>query len=210
MVSSDIIFKYFPDLSEHQQKQINQLYPLYEEWNAKINVVSRKDIDQLYERHVLHSLSIAQFTGFSPGSELLDVGTGGGFPGIPLAILFPECQFHLVDSIRKKITVVEEVAKGIGLTNLTAEHQRMEKVKGKYDFVISRAVAQTKQLFIWAHQKISKDQQNDLDNGMILLKGGDLAQEMKEFGRRYIEKDLSEFYSEDFFETKKIIYVPVH
>lgn len=206
----DTILKYFPDLTETQQNQMDQLLPLYEEWNAKINVVSRKDIDQLYERHVLHSLAIVQFTTFSNGSKILDVGTGGGFPGIPLAILYPECHFHLVDSIGKKITVVNEVAKAIGLENLTAEHQRMEKVKGKYDFIVSRAVAQTKQLFIWAHQKVSKEQRNDLDNGMILLKGGDLKKEMKEFGRSYIEKDLSDYFSEEFFETKKIIYVPVH
>lgn len=209
-MSPEIIYKYFPDLTEGQKNQFDQLYPPYEEWNAKINVISRKDLDQLYERHVLHSLALAKFTTFSPGSEILDVGTGGGFPGIPLAILFPECQFHLVDSIGKKIAVVNEVAKEIGLTNLTAEHQRMEKVSGKFDFVISRAVAQTKQLFIWAHQKVSKEQRNDLDNGMILLKGGDLNQEMKEFGRRYVQKNLSDYFSEGFFETKKIIYVPVH
>lgn len=173
-------------------------------------MVSRKDIDQLYERHVLHSLAIAQFVSFAPGSQILDVGTGGGFPGLPLAILFPDCNFHLVDSIGKKITVVNEVAKAIKLDNLTAEHQRMEKVSGKFDFIVSRAVAQTKKLFIWAHQKVSKEQHNDIDNGMILLKGGDLAQEMKEFGRPYIEKDLSDYFAEDFFETKKIIYVPVH
>ena len=210
MSNINIILKYFPDLTDNQRSQIEQLFPLYEEWNAKINVVSRKDIDQLYERHVLHSLTIAKFTSFSSGSKILDVGTGGGFPGIPLAILFPECHFHLVDSIRKKITVVNEVASAIELSNLTAEHERMEKVKGTYDFVISRAVAQTKQLFIWAHQKVSKNQRNELDNGMILLKGGNLEKEMKEFGRPYIEKDLSDYFSEEFFETKKIIYVPVH
>ncbi|MEQ6166710.1 MULTISPECIES: 16S rRNA (guanine(527)-N(7))-methyltransferase RsmG [unclassified Ekhidna] len=209
MSNINIILKYFPDLTDNQRSQIEQLFPLYEEWNAKINVVSRKDIDQLYERHVLHSLTIAKFTSFSSGSKILDVGTGGGFPGIPLAILFPECHFHLVDSIRKKITVVNEVASAIELSNLTAEHERMEKVKGTYDFVISRAVAQTKQLFIWAHQKVSKNQRNELDNGMILLKGGNLEKEMKEFGRPYIEKDLSDYFSEEFFETKKIIYTPV-
>ncbi|MEP0273700.1 16S rRNA (guanine(527)-N(7))-methyltransferase RsmG [Ekhidna sp.] len=206
----EIIHKYFPNLTDSQKDQIEQLYPLYEEWNAKINVVSRKDIDQLYERHVLHSLAIAKFIDFTNGSTILDVGTGGGFPGIPLAILFPDCTFHLVDSIGKKITVVNEVSKALALTNITAEHQRMEKVRGTFDFVVSRAVAQTKQLFIWAHQKISKEQKNDIDNGMILLKGGDLNQEMKEFGRRYVEKDLSNYFSEEFFETKKIIYVPVH
>ena len=210
MSRTDIILKHFPDLTEKQKSQIKELLPLYQDWNARINVVSRKDIDQLYERHVLHSLAIAKFTSFSAGSKILDVGTGGGFPGIPLAILFPECQFHLVDSIRKKITVVEEVANAIGLNNLTAEHERMEKVKGTYDFVVSRAVAQTKQLFIWAHQKVSKNQRNDLDNGMIMLKGGDLEKEMREFGRPFVEKELSDFFSEEFFETKKIIYVPVH
>ena len=209
-MSIEIIHKYFPDLTKIQVSQFEQLHALYQDWNAKINVVSRKDIDQLYERHVLHSLAIAQFTSFIPGSQILDVGTGGGFPGIPLAIMFPECQFHLVDSIGKKITVVKEVSKAIGLKNLTAEHQRMEKVQGKYDFVVSRAVAQTKQLFIWVHQKIRKEQRNDLDNGMILLKGGDLSKEMKEFGRRYMEKNLSDFFTEEFFETKKIVYVPVH
>ncbi len=209
-MSIDSITKYFPELSDIQLEQFDQLQSLYEEWNAKINVISRKDIEQLYERHVLHSLAIAKFTSFNSDSQILDVGTGGGFPGIPLAILFPDCQFHLVDSIGKKITVVNEVASSIGLENLTAEHQRMEKVKGKYDFIVSRAVAQTRQLFIWAHQKISNEQRNDLDNGMILLKGGDLTQEMKEFGRRYIEKSLTEYFDEAFFETKKIIYVPVH
>ncbi|MEP1033696.1 16S rRNA (guanine(527)-N(7))-methyltransferase RsmG [Ekhidna sp.] len=191
-------------------EQFKQLQELYVEWNAKINVVSRKDIDQLYERHVLHSLAIAQFISFAPESQILDVGTGGGFPGIPLAIWYPECGFHLVDSVGKKITVVKEVANAIDLKNLTAEHQRMEKVTGKFDFIVSRAVAQTKQLFIWAHQKVSQEQRNELDNGMIFLKGGDLTQEMKEFGRRYIEKDLSDYFTEEFFETKKIIYVPVH
>ena len=145
MISPDIIEKYFPELTEVQKSQIAQLFQLYEAWNAKINVVSRKDIDQLYERHVLHSLAIAKFTTFAAGSRILDVGTGGGFPGIPLAILYPECDFHLVDSIGKKITVVNEVSSAIGLQNLTAEHQRMEKVRDKYDFVVSRAVAQTKQ-----------------------------------------------------------------
>ena len=209
MITSSIVYKYFPDLTEQQKSQFDALLELYNEWNAKINVVSRKDIDQLYERHVLHSLGIAQFISFVNGSRILDVGTGGGFPGIPLSILFPDCHFHLVDSIGKKITVVNEVAKAIGLPNLTAEHQRMEKVKGKFDFVVSRAVAQTKQLYTWAHQKVSKEQKNDLDNGMILLKGGDLGREMREFGRGYIKKSLTEYFDEAFFETKKIVYVPV-
>lgn len=210
MITSEIIYSYFPDLSDHQKNQIGQLQELYYNWNSKINVISRKDIDQLYIRHVLHSLAIAKFINFVPGSKILDVGTGGGFPGLPLAILFPTCTFHLVDSINKKITVVKEVSSAIGLENLTAEHQRMEKIKETYDFVVSRAVAQTKQLFQWTHQVISDRQQNDLDNGLILLKGGDLTVEMDEFGRRYVEKNLSEYFKEDFFDTKKIIYVPVH
>ena len=171
--------------------------------------MSRKDIDQLYERHILHSLAIAKFISFSPGSEILDLGTGGGFPGIPLAILFPESRFHLVDSIGKKIAVVNEVANALELDNLTAEHQRVEKVKEKYDFIVSRAVARTKQLFIWTHQKIKKEGINEIDNGMILLKGGDLNEEMKEFKRPYSQTNLSDFFQEEFFETKKIIYVPV-
>lgn len=208
-MEANIIHTYFPNLSEEQKEQIASLYPLYKEWNEKINVVSRKDIDQLYERHVLHSLAIAKFISFSPGSEILDLGTGGGFPGIPLAILFPQSRFHLVDSIGKKITVVKEVATALGLENLTAEHQRVEKVKEKYDFIVSRAVARTKQLFIWTHQKIKKEGINEIDNGMILLKGGDLNEEMKEFKRPYSQTNLSGFFQEDFFETKKIIYVPV-
>ncbi|MFK7951549.1 MAG: 16S rRNA (guanine(527)-N(7))-methyltransferase RsmG [Ekhidna sp.] len=193
-----------------QKDQFEKLYPLYQEWNEKINVISRKDIDQLYERHVLHSLAIAKFIEFKPGSRLLDLGTGGGFPGIPLAILFPDCQFHLVDSIGKKIQVVLEVAKGIGLENLTAEHQRAEKVKGEFDFVLSRAVAKTKQLYIWTHQKVSKENKNSMDNGLILLKGGDLKTEMKEFRRPYKQVNLRKYFREEFFETKKIIYVPVN
>lgn len=209
-MKTDLILKYFPNLSDLQKQQFEQLYPLYSEWNEKINVVSRKDIDQLFERHVLHSLAIAKFCQFQPGSNILDLGTGGGFPGIPLAIFFPESNFHLVDSIGKKITVVLEVANALKLKNLTADHQRVEKVKVKYDFIVSRAVARTKQLFIWTHQKIASEQNNDLDNGMILLKGGDLEDEMKEFGRPYIELSLQEYFEEPFFQTKKIIYVPVN
>ena len=209
-MQSDIIFNHFPDLSETQKAQFEKLFPLYQEWNEKINVISRKDIDQLYEHHVLHSLAIAKFIQFKPGSKLLDLGTGGGFPGIPLAILFPECQFHLVDSIGKKIQVVLEVAKAIGLENLTAEHQRAEKVKGEFDFVISRAVAKTKQLFIWTHQKVRKHDKNQMENGLILLKGGDLKAEMKEFRRPYKQVNLRKYFREEFFETKKIIYVPVN
>jgi len=209
LVTSSLIYKYFPDLSDEQKSQFDQLQSLYVEWNSKINVISRKDIDQLYERHVLHSLAIAKFISFASGSRILDVGTGGGFPGIPLAILFPDCHFHLVDSIGKKITVVNEVSKAIGLQNLTADHERMEKVKGRYDFVVSRAVARTKQLFSWIHQKVRRENINEIDNGLILLKGGDLDEEMKEFGRPYVEKVLSNYFEEAFFETKKIIYVPI-
>jgi len=208
-LGSEIIFKYFPDLSNDQAEKINLLQPLYQEWNEKINVISRKDIDMLYERHVLHSLSIAKFVRFSPGTKILDLGTGGGFPGIPLAILFPETHFHLVDSIGKKITVVKEVASFLKIRNLTAEHQRVEKVKDTFDFVISRAVARTKQLFIWTHHKVSRENRNEIDNGLILLKGGELNEEMKEVGRAYVQRDLSEYFQEEFFETKKMVYVPV-
>ena len=207
-MDSEVVYKYFPDLSKQQKEQVDQLLPLYREWNQKINVVSRKDIDLLYERHVLHSLSIAKFIAFEPETQILDLGTGGGFPGIPLAILFPECSFHLVDSIGKKITVVQEVSNALKLTNLSATHERVEKVKGTYDFIVSRAVAKTKQLFIWTHQKIKPHSANDLDCGWILLKGGDLDEELKEFRRPYVEKPLTEFFDEEFFETKKIIYVP--
>lgn len=209
-MNSETVFEHFPELTEIQKQQIDSLLPLFKEWNDKINVVSRKDIDQLYERHVLHSLSIAKFIKFKPGSKILDLGTGGGFPGIPLAILFPETDFHLVDSINKKIRVVTEVSQAIGLNNLTSEHQRAEKVNGKFDFIISRAVARTKQLFIWTHQKVSNKNNHDIDNGMILLKGGDLKEEMKELKRKYQEIALTEFFPFDFFETKKIIYVPIH
>lgn len=205
-----IIYKYFPELTEKQKSQFEQLFPLYKDWNEKINVISRKDIEHLYERHVLHSLAIAKFIQFTPGTKVLDLGTGGGFPGIPLAIMFPEVSFHLVDSIGKKITVVKEVAEALGITNLKAEHQRVEKVKETYDFIVSRAVARTKLLFIWTHQKISKVQRNEMDNGLILLKGGDLKEEMKEFKRAYSQKKLHTYFKEEFFATKKIIYVPVH
>lgn len=205
-----LVFKYFPHLTAHQKNQIEQLLPLYKDWNEKINVVSRKDIDLLYERHVLHSLAIARFIEFLPGADILDLGTGGGFPGVPLAILFPDSNFHLVDSINKKITVVKAVAESIGLKNLTAEHQRVEKVKGTYDFIVSRAVARTKQLAIWTHQKVKKAGMHSIDNGMILLKGGDLEEELKEYRRAYTQTNLSTYFSEEFFETKRIIYVPVN
>ena len=207
-MDSSLIVKYFPDLSEAQKTRFAHLGDLYADWNEKINVISRKDIEDLYERHVLHSLGIAKFTSFAPGTKLLDVGTGGGFPGIPLAILFPESRFHLVDSIGKKIKVVQEIAAGIGLTNVTAEHTRVEKLKGPYDFVLSRAVAPAKQLYQWTHHCLGKTTENELSYGWIFLKGGDLRKEMKEARRHYQMTALSTHYEEPFFETKYVIYVP--
>jgi len=207
-VESEIIHKYFPDLSEIQKNQINQLHSLYTGWNRKINVISRKDIDQLYERHVLHSLAIARFIRFKPECRILDPGTGGGFPGIPLAILFPEVSFHLVDSIRKKITVVNEVSNALKLRNLTTACQRVEKVRGTFEFIVSRAVAKTKQLFTWTRQQVEEKSKNKIANGWIFLKGGDLTEELKAFGRPYTEILLSDYFEETFFETKKLIYIP--
>ncbi len=174
-MTSDIVFKYFPDLTPEQKQQYQQLPELYNFWNSQINVISRKDIDLLFERHVLHSLGIAKVMAFLPGERVLDVGTGGGFPGIPLAILFPETLFYLVDSIGKKIKVVNEVAKAIGLENLKAEHIRAEQVAGKFDFVISRAVTQLKDFYPWVKDKFNKESKNTLSNGILYLKGGDLG-----------------------------------
>lgn len=207
-VSSDIIFHYFPKLTAEQQKQIGHLGELYEEWNAQINVVSRKDIDQLYERHVLHSLAIFKFMPFSSGSNVLDIGTGGGFPGIPLAIVHPEVQFVLSDSIGKKIKVVQGVADAIGLKNITAIHERSEKIKGQFDFVVSRAVADISELTQWSNNKIKKQQQNALPNGMICLKGGDLREELTPFKKRVQVFELSDYFQEEFFQTKKLVYLP--
>ncbi len=201
----DLIRKYFPELSDVQQSQFEQLWPLYTEWNAKINVISRKDIDELYLRHVLHSLAIAKVKSFKPGTKILDVGTGGGFPGIPLAIFFPESDFHLVDSIQKKIKVVDEVVNGIGLKNVTFEHQRAEKVKGKFDFVVSRAVTRMKPFTQWVQQKIHPSP----DGGIYYLKGGDLTEEMGEIKYGWNEYPISKFFDEDFFETKKVIFVKI-
>jgi len=204
-----IIENYFPNLTEKQKEQFAQLGPLYEEWNAHINVISRKDLDSLYERHVLHSLSIAKFISFKKGTKLMDLGCGGGFPGIPLAILFPEVSFVMIDSIGKKIKVVQAVADALGLKNVEAHHMRAEKVKGQFDFVITRAVAPMMELVKWARKKISKVQQHDIENGIIALKGGDLSQELASWGNRKSIVNLLDYYKEDFFETKKIIHVPV-
>ncbi len=200
---------YFPSITEKANAQLKQLLPLYEEWNSQINVISRKDLDQLYTRHVLHSLAIHKFLQFAPGSRILDIGTGGGFPGIPLAILNPEVNFVLVDSIGKKIKVVQEVSNALGLTNVTAIHERAEKVKGPFDFVVSRAVAEMKLLLQWSHGKMSKKQINALPNGLICLKGGDLKEELKGLSKDIELYDLKQWFSDDFFETKKLVYVPL-
>lgn len=208
MSDVSLITKYFPNLTEKQLKQFGQLQELYTLWNAQINVVSRQDIENLYEKHVLHSLGIAKVMKFKPGTEILDVGTGGGFPGIPLAILFPDCQFHLVDSIGKKIKVVTEVAQALGLTNLTAQHERAENVVNDYDFIVSRAVTRLKPFYGWIKDKITKNQFNTLKNGILYLKGGDLEEELQEFGGKYELYNLSDHFEEEFFETKKVVYVP--
>jgi 16S rRNA (guanine527-N7)-methyltransferase len=205
----DLIVKYFPDLTEQQIHQFSLLPQLYEEWNSKINVVSRKDIDLLLERHVLHSLGIAKVTRFSPGSNIMDVGTGGGFPGIPLAILFPESSFLLVDSIGKKIKVVEEVAAGAQIKNIRALHERAEKINEKFDFIVSRAVTDFSEFYSWIKNKISKRQINEFENGILYLKGGDLSEELKNFRNRTLIFDLSQQFEEEFFETKKVVYMPV-
>jgi len=206
-MTSDIVFKYFPDLTAKQRSQIEQLPELYNLWNSQINVISRKDIDLLYERHVLHSLGIAQIMSFLPDESVLDVGTGGGFPGIPLAILFPQTRFHLVDSIGKKIKVVQEVAKALGLTNVKASHLRAEQLGEKFDFVVSRAVTQLKDFYPWVRGKFNKDSKNTLLNGILYLKGGDLEQEIKESGLKVQQYHLKDYFTEEFFETKQVIYV---
>ncbi|ADR20318.1 ribosomal RNA small subunit methyltransferase G [Marivirga tractuosa] len=206
MDSSAIVEKYFPQLSAQQKAQFQELGNLYAEWNEKINVISRKDIENIYEKHILHALAIAKFQNLS-GKKILDVGTGGGFPGIPLAILFPDAQFTLVDSIGKKIKVVKAVAESLGLENVEAYHQRAEKTKGKFDFVVSRAVTRMKSFLHWINQKIQADNPED-SSGVIALKGGDLEDEMAEIKRMYQEVSISEYFSEAFFDTKKIIFIP--
>lgn len=205
----EIIKKYFPDLTPRQEEQFGQLGELYRFWNEQINVVSRQDVDNLYERHILHSLGIAKVMQFKPMTEILDVGTGGGFPGVPLAILFPDSQFHLVDSIGKKIRVVEEVSKAIGLTNLRAEQKRAELVPAAaYDFIVSRAVTRLTPFYGWVKTKVHKNQFNDLKNGILYLKGGDLTEELQELGKKTTVYELSDYFTEAFFETKKVVYVP--
>lgn len=203
----DLILKYFPDLTEEQKRQFAALYDLYLDWNSKINVISRKDIENLYEHHVLHSLGIAKVIHFRPGTQIMDLGTGGGFPGIPLAILFPEVHFHLVDSIGKKVRVASEIANSIGLKNVTFRHARAEEEKGKFDFVVSRAVMPLTDLLKIIRKNISSKLQNALPNGLICLKGGELGNETMPVKNKTTLWDLKEFFEEEFFETKKVVYV---
>lgn len=202
------ILRYFPDLTEIQISQFQQLEVLYQDWNAKINVISRKDIEELYVKHVLHSLAIAKIQKFEPGTYVLDVGTGGGFPGIPLAILFPETRFYLIDVILKKINVVKAVAEAIGLKNVKAEQLRAENVKGDFDFIVSRAVTNMPDFFMWVKDKIKKQNKHELKNGILYLKGGDLTEELMDFPKA-IQYDIAEFFDNEFFETKKVVHVPL-
>ena len=205
----EIITKYFNNLTEEQRTQFAALYDLYTDWNSKINVISRKDIQNLYEHHVLHSLGIAEIINFKPGTKIMDLGTGGGFPGIPLAIMFPECQFHLVDSIGKKVRVATEIATAIGLKNVTFRHCRAEEEKQKFDFVVSRAVMPLADLLKIIRKNISKEQKNGLPNGLICLKGGELEKERSAVKGLVEETGLSDYFSEEYFETKKVVYVPI-
>ena len=203
----ELILKYFPDLTEEQKRQFAALYDLYTDWNSKINVISRKDIENLYEHHVLHSLGIAKVIRFKPGTKVMDLGTGGGFPGIPLAILFPEVQFHLVDSIGKKVRVATEIAGSIGLKNVTTRHARAEEEKQLFDFVVSRAVMPLTDLLKIIRKNISPKQQNALPNGLVCLKGGELERETMPVKNKTTMWNLKEFFGEEFFETKKVVYV---
>lgn len=205
---TQLILSYFPDLTEKQIEQFDRLQELYEDWNSKINVISRKDMDQFYVHHVLHSLGISKVMAFQPGTKILDIGTGGGFPGIPLAILFPDTHFHLVDSIGKKITVVKEVAKALKLGNVEAQQARAESLVRKYDFVISRAVTRMINFYPWVKGKIKREDFNEFQNGILYLKGGDVDEEMEELDKSYVTYHLSDYFKEDFFETKKVVYMP--
>ena len=202
------LLTYFTNLNDLQQQQLQQLHSLYADWNQKINVISRKDIDALYERHVLHALGIAKVLSFAPNARILDVGTGGGFPGIPLAILFPKTDFYLVDSIQKKIGVVNAVAAAVGLKNVQATHQRAEQVNEKFDFVVSRAVTQMPRFVEWVQNKISSTQQHDLANGILALKGGDLSEELRAYPKA-IRYPLADYFQEEFFATKYVIHLPL-
>jgi 16S rRNA (guanine527-N7)-methyltransferase len=209
MNDSTIIEKYFPRLTDKQKQQFAQLGELYATWNAQINVISRADIDNLYEKHILHSLAIAKVVDFKDFTEILDVGTGGGFPGIPLAILYPNCQFLLVDSIGKKIKVVNEIATALGLENIKAEQMRAELVEGEFDFVVSRAVTRLLPFYSWVKGKININNYNKLKNGILYLKGGDLKEELKELGKKSRVFELSDYFTEEFFETKMVVHVPM-
>ena len=204
----ELILKYFPNLTELQIQQFEALEDLYKDWNSKINVVSRKDIDELYLRHVLHSLSIAKVMPFADGSSVLDVGTGGGFPGVPLAILFPNCQFHLIDSINKKLKVVNSVAEQLELKNIKTTHSRVEAINETFDFIVSRAVTAMPEFTKWVKGKIKKDQKNQFKNGILYLKGGDLREELKQYTTVKVFS-LTDYFKEDFFETKKVVYLPL-
>ncbi|KQB38986.1 16S rRNA methyltransferase G [Flavobacterium sp. L1I52] len=204
----DEILKYFPDLTDIQKEQFQKLDALYHDWNEKINVISRKDIDSLYTKHVLHSLGIAKIMKFEPGTYVLDVGTGGGFPGIPLAILFPETRFYLIDVIAKKIRVVQGVVDALGLKNVKAEQIRAENVKGDFDFIVSRAVTNMPDFVSWVKTKIKKQQKHELKNGILYLKGGDLTEELKDFPKA-TQYDLANFFEDEFFETKKVVHLPL-
>ncbi|MGY3791147.1 16S rRNA (guanine(527)-N(7))-methyltransferase RsmG [Aquimarina sp. 433] len=204
----DILHKYFPDLTDDQKEKFERLGDLYKDWNAKINVISRKDIDLLYERHVLHSLGIAKVEQFKPGAKVLDVGTGGGFPGVPLAILFPETEFYLVDVIAKKIRVVNEVVKALGLTNVKAEQRRAGTFDERFDFIISRAVTNMPDFVKWIRKNITKKSNHQLSNGILYLKGGDLTEELSAFPKAH-QYNLSDYFEEEFFETKKVVYMPL-
>lgn len=205
---TQLILTYFPNLSETQVAQFDRLQELYEDWNSKINVISRKDMDQFYVHHVLHSLGIAKVMAFQPGTKVLDIGTGGGFPGIPLAILFPDTHFHLVDSIGKKIGVVKDVAKQLKLSNVEPQQARAEELVRKYDFVISRAVTQMVNFYPWVKNKIKKEDINEFQNGILYLKGGDVDEEMEALDKSYVVYHLEDYFKEEFFQTKKVVYMP--